>query len=111
MEELIQIQILCEHAVVAGVLWYTYSGEDQEMINLNIKTGDRVMSASGSNCFSTLTQLRKEMEVVRMFPLIMGANRVVYLSPMQQCMGDGRTAYIQRMGKPGRLRFCRESFL
>ena len=100
MEDHVDIKIKHGHRIIDGAIWYEYSPDDSDILILHIEAEGIILSASGNNCFSALTALRKDLEMMNAYPLVMGAHEKVYPSPMQLGMGDGRKAYFQQMGKP-----------
>ena len=110
MEDRVDIKIKHGHRIINGVIWYEYSPDDSDILILHIEAEGIILSASANNCFSALTALRKDLEMMNAYPLVMGAHEKVYPSPMQLGMGDGRKAYFQRIGKPALMSDCVDIF-
>lgn len=110
MEDCIEIKIKCGDMIINGRIWYEYLSENADVLTLYVKGEGIFESAQAPDCFSALTEVRKKLEKMNVFLLVMGANEKVYPSPMQQNMGDGRNAYIQRMGKPAMMSDCIDIF-
>ena len=104
------IKIKLGNGITNGLVWYDYPQEDSDTLVLHIDAEDLHFSAPANNCFAALTAVRKELEKLGAYPLIMGAHEKVYPSPMQLGMGDGRKAYLQRMGKPALMSDCVDIF-
>ena len=105
-----EIKLIQFNTVVEGQLWYDYCTENPEMVVLHISTGAFTVSTRALDCFSALIEARKALEKSGIIPLVMGAHRRVYPSPMQLDMGDGRKAYLQEMGRRTRMSDCVDIF-
>lgn len=110
MEDCMAIKIKHKNLIVDGRIWYDYVSEDSEMLILHIEGEDISESAQALDCFSALIEVRRKLEKKDAYPLVMGANKRVYPSPMQRNMGDGRSAYMQRMGAPAVMSDCVDIF-
>ena len=110
MEDCKDIKLKRGDKIMDGQIWYEYVSDDSDMLILHIKTDGIMLSATAHDCFSALIDVRNQLEEINIYPLIMGAHQKVYPSPMQQSMGDGRTAYLQRMGNPALQSDCVDIF-
>lgn len=97
----VQIRVLMSpnHIVPAAI---TYCEDDNDEIHLVIEFENVKEEVTANDCFTALTEVRKALEKKHAVPLVLGADRRVYPSPMQQQMGCGTTAYVQHWGEPAK---------
>lgn len=110
MKDRQHIEILWQGNILEGEIAYGYAADSSDEIVLHIRMGEHTFTSQGQHCFAALIGVRKQMEKIGAAPLIMGAHRAVYPSPMQCGMGDGRTAYLQRLEAPAKMADCVDIF-
>ena len=110
MEDCTDIKLKWGDRIIDGQICYEYVSDDSDLLLLHIKAEGIRLSATAHDCFSALVDVRNQLKEIGAYPLIMGAHKKVYPSPMQRSMGDGRKAYLQRMGNPALLSDCVDIF-
>lgn len=78
---------------------YEEAPDDEDMVLLSTKIGEKHLSYKCENFFEALTQLRIHLEEHHIQIVCNGAALNVYPSPMIMSMGAGRLAYKMSFGK------------
>lgn len=91
-----------EKQVFTDLVLYEEAIDDEDVVLLEITVDNQKLSYKSENFFSALLNLRKELEKKNIQIICNGAAKNIYPSPMQMCMGSGRTAYKLCMGKQAR---------
>jgi hypothetical protein len=101
--EKMSVKLACENTIILGRLeLYEESPDDEEQVLIRIYFSGQKISKMGRNFFEALQNLREELENKNIQIICNGAAKNVYPSPMQMSMGDGRTAYLLKLGQQAR---------